>query len=247
MPGTLARSVNGVRCEKLVLVVAVGLAATSAAGALASGVSTPSAGPGSDAVHDRTFVIEQPTLPPLATPVQPLSNGDRVETFYDPSYGLSATGLEQPDTSIIFLWEGPNGTSLVVVHDKGGTAGGGAATLNFTGYPAIGVPSQGPLPAIPGEGSWVVKDDPRDFDPPSEPPNVVSWSWLEYYNDGGAYRGGMDGAFTVRVEPAFDDAALEDPRDPGTIDDWVLLSGDLDDPTEIPLDMETPLLIEGTP
>lgn len=228
------------------LVGAIGLAAASAAGALAS-ASTASSGPGSDAVHNRTFLIEQPTLPPLATPVQPLSNGDRVETFYALSNGRSATGLEQPDTSIIFLWEGPNGTSLVTIHDHPYDLGGGAATLNFTGYPAFGVPSQDPLPAIPGQGSWVVKDDTRDFKPPSEPPNVVSWSWLDYYNDGGAYRGGMDGAFAVHVEPAFNDAALEDPRDPGTIDDWVFLSGDLADPTAIPLDLDAPLLIEGTP
>lgn len=222
------------------------VAVAPAVGAIANG--TPASTPDAAAdppTPDRVFAIEQPTAPPLVEEVEPLSNGETVESFYGVQAGVSDTGLEQPDTSIIFLWEGPDGTSLVVVHDEAGTLGGGAATLNFTGYPAFGVPSVGPAPAIPGEGNWVVKDDPADFQAPSEPPNVVSWSWLDYYNDGGAYRGGMNGTFVIHVEPAFNGSALEPPRDPGTVDDWVFLSGDPANPTEIPLDMETPLVIEG--
>lgn len=235
------------RGRRSVAVLVVALAAAPAMAATGPGPSTPAQDAASQPPPgERTFAIQQPTVPPLATPVEPLGNGERIEDFYGTPLGNSVTGLERPDTSIIFLWDGPEGTSLVVVHDKAYTAGGGAATLNFTGYPAFGVPSLGPAPAIPGEGSWVVKEAPGDFQAPSQPPNVISWSWLEGQNDGGAYRGGMDGAFAVLVEPAFNGSALEKPRNPGTIDDWVFLTDDVDDPTEIPLDMETPLLIEGT-
>ncbi len=234
--------------ELTVAILALCLAIAPAAGALSDDASTLDQTLGSeDPGDERTFAIEQPTVPPLVAEVEPLSNGERIEEFYRTPPGNSVTGLERADTSIIFLWEGPEGTSLVVVHDKPGSDGGGAATLNFTGVPAFGTADVGPVPGLPGEGSWVIQESPGDFGPPSQPPNVISWSWLDGENDGGAYRGGMDAAFTVIVEPAFNDDALEPPRDPGTVDAWVFLSGDVDDPTTIELDMETPLVIEGTP
>jgi hypothetical protein len=101
------------------------------AGALALGVPAVAA----DAT-DRTFVVEQGDT---CHTVEPLGDGSQsVESFYQ--YGTETdyssagtTALQQPDTSLVFLYHGSNGLSLVFVHGayKSDSVGGSASvTIN---------------------------------------------------------------------------------------------------------------------
>ncbi len=92
------------------------------------------------------------------TTVEPLGNGHlTVEEFYDyrtpntspSSYSYSSHGtthLQEDDTSSLFLYEGGDGLSLVVLHDRnGGNSGGGAATMTFTNLPEDGLDMDKPV------------------------------------------------------------------------------------------------------
>lgn len=69
----------------------------------------------------------------------PLSyDNQSIEEFY--GYGSSndssantPTGLETADTSRLFLYEGPQGLSLVTLHDSADSSTGGTASLAFDG------------------------------------------------------------------------------------------------------------------
>ncbi|WP_435365411.1 hypothetical protein [Haloarchaeobius sp. DYHT-AS-18] len=68
--------------------------------------------------------------------------------------------------------------------------------------------------SVASGGSWVVQDDPEDFD--GEEPTLdteVDWYWLAKNTDGGAFRGGLDGEFAVTLTPDFKRG----------IDEWHLL------------------------
>lgn len=201
-------------------------------------------------------------------PVTPLSGDQPVEELYGyqlpadtweteldvPDDGgpyYSATGLEslqRHDASVLFLYEGPDGLSLVVVHGKVGQSSeeGGSATFTVTGLPA--------------DGSWVVKDDQyfnRETGEPA-PTNydewdvdgstqTISWTWGQHGTDGGAFRG-LGSDVEVTVEPAFNEEAERLGRNyPGEVIEWQLLSGDIEDPERTSLDMSTPITIRSGP
>ncbi|MBX0284931.1 hypothetical protein EGH22_01205 [Halomicroarcula sp. F28] len=102
-----------------------------------------------DADDHRTFTVEQDGD---CYPVVPLSGDEPVEAFYEwgldeRSYSSEGTReLQDSETSLLFLYRGPEGLSLVVVHDAAddGTPGG-KVTFEITG--------------IPGSATWAVKDD----------------------------------------------------------------------------------------
>jgi len=99
-------------------------------------------------------------------PVEPMQGDESVEEFYDyrhphvgsrdnPSWGRSfssmgTTDIQQDDTSALMLYEGPDGVSLVAVHDKyyeeqaEGTTGG---SVSWT------------VSGLPEDGEWAVIDD----------------------------------------------------------------------------------------
>ncbi len=161
-----------------------------------------------------------------------------VEAFYDyrtpetdpSSYTYSSLGtmdLQQDDTSILFLYEGTEGTSLVLVHDRvyGGT-NGSAVTMQFDG--------------LPEEGEWVVEDDsysdnisggPNDEFDHEETSSRITWVFGDNRSDGAAFRGGLgDDDVELTIDPAFNDNA--DFRVyPGEITEWQALSSG-DDGTE---------------
>lgn len=151
----------------------------------------------------------------LVQEITPLSNGETIEDFYDLTRGTSGhsqTGLEVLDTSLAFLWDGPHGTSLVVIHDAPGANGDGSARVVFDGLPV-------------DEGAWVVQDSVKEFDGPQD--TDVSWAWGEPLNDGGAWRGGLDADVHVTLNATF-----------SGIDAWQVLGGQVDAPerTELGLD-----------
>lgn len=181
-----------------------------------------------------SYVVEQGDA---CHEVTPLSTGGTVEEFYGyvAPHAHTTTDLERSDVSQLFLFDGPDGTSVVFLHDKptgnpaghdhvhGADTGGGAVSLDFTGL-------------IVGEFETPVSDEPFEFG---------DWAWSEEHTDGGAFRFG--GSFTLRIDPAFNEAADRDPLSPGSIDEWQLLSGDATDPDRIQLDLDRPVTIGSGP
>lgn len=162
--------------------------------------------------------------------VSPLQNGQAIDEFYD--YGNakinSPLPIAESDRSRLFFWDGPDGLSLVVLHDEGNDGSGAAVSFDFEN--------------LPSDGSWVVEDDPGDFTTRSQ----VDWSWNNLKTDGGAFRGGLyDQQLTIT--PRFNDAARQYPLTPGRLDRWELLTGQATDPAVRPLEMDKPVTITVPP
>lgn len=108
----------------------------------------------------RSFVLEQDGD---CLPVVPLSGERPVEEFYQwglPERSYSSEGtraLQESETSLLFLYRGPGGVSLVLVHDAldDGTPGG---KVSFE------------ISGVPTDATWVVKDDLYDAST-----NVDTW------------------------------------------------------------------------
>ena len=225
------------------LVTATGGASafTAQNGAYASDVNSTVVAP-ADA---KTFTVQQGER---CTEVSAIGDGsESVEDFYDyrlpedraseanggsdpgsgPYYASAGTeSLQQDGESLLFLYNGQDGMSLVIVHDSldSGPSGGGAATLEIDG--------------LPDDGTWVVKDD-YYLDPDTgeiaatnydnwrvdESSDVIDWTWDDGRTDGGVFRG-LDGESTVTIDPAFNEkAALYGEHYNGSIHSWRLLNG----------------------
>ncbi|MGM0606446.1 MAG: PKD domain-containing protein [Halobacteriota archaeon] len=189
--------------------------------------------------------------------VEPFRTDEDVESFYeyrhryydrdDPRWGryYSSEGTveyQQDDTSLLMVHEGPDGLSLVIVHDKlhtdraAGTTGG-SATFYVDG--------------LPEDGEWAVLDDSYgdywehgDHDDNyglDDSPALLSWVWTESRTDGAAFRGlDRSDELEIQIEPAFNleayhrygDSRRTGPNDApnqnegynGTIDEWHVLS-----------------------
>jgi len=194
-----------------------------------------------------SYVVEQGEF---CEPIEPMSSGGSVESFYEyrshdthppsverqySSYGT--THLQRNDTSLLFLHDGPDGISLVMVHGRlGGETDGGTVTFELVG--------------VPPESDWAVQDDNYSSDTNMDEFERgggwanASWVWQDARTDGGAIRGGLDREFAVTVRPAFNNASrfstggdLYDPDfDPdGEISDWEILSESTDDPDRLSL------------
>lgn len=173
-----------------------------------------------EAAAQRTVVVEQGDE---RYEVTPLSNGERIEDFYSyrrfgHPHSHTTTDIERSDVSELFLWEGPEGLSLVVLHDDRYDSGGGQVTFEFAG--------------LPDDGGWAVRDDNPGNDTYYGRSRVF-WQWGSSHTDGAAYRD-VSGA-EVTVTPDFDFG----------IDSWQLLSGDAADPERIELDMSQEVTIRA--
>lgn len=189
--------------------------------------------------------------------IQPLEGNMTVEELYDyrlpqqfdhenqtlngatypgsgPNYqSAGTTDLQQQETSIMFLYDGPEGLSLVTVHDKAG-GDGGSTTWEITGL---------------NSGQWVVKDDLYldsngqkagsnydDWNVGSEP-QVINWTWGGGGTDGGAYRD-LGETFSFTIDPAFnEESPIYEQHYSGEIDEWQVLSGDISSPDRTTLNM----------
>lgn len=177
-------------------------------------------------------------------PLRPLRGDDPVKAFYDyrnerySSHGTQS--LQRADTSLLFLYEGPKGVSLVFVHGKlGGSGDGGSVSFDISG--------------LPSSGEWLVEDDSYDgqrrYDrwKTNDTTATIDWTW-----DGGRADGAVFGYLgddtDIEIDPAFnEDAALFGKHYDGTIEDWQALSGDRSNPTRTSLDRSTPVRIESGP
>lgn len=162
--------------------------------------------------------------------ITPLQNGQAIEEFYD--YGNAKINSPLPivesDRSRLFVWDGPDGLSLVVLHDEGNDGSGGAVSFDFEN--------------LPSEGSWVVKDDRGDFTSRTQ----ADWTWNYLKTDGGAFQGGLYEQ-QVTITPRFNGAARQSPLSPGRISRWELLTGQATDPEAERLKMDEPVTITIPP
>lgn len=169
----------------------------------------------------RRFVVEQGGE---TYEIQPLRTGETIEEFYSyrsdgHPHSHMGTNIDKSDSSELFLWDGPNGLSLVTQHDRRYDTGGGDVTFVFSG--------------LPDDGEWVVRDDDPGNDVYTSN-TEVEWHWGSDHTDGAAYRS-LDGEFEVTIEPSFISG----------INQWRLLSGDPASPDVEQLDMDTPVTIRA--
>lgn len=197
-------------------------------------------------------------------PIQPIRGRLPVESFYDyqlpekyvsdengASIGstvrYSSAGTQEfqrPQTSIMFLYNGPSGLSLVIVHGDVEPSEGGSVTFRLTG--------------LPTDGKWVVKDD-RYRNPDTGEiassnydhwqvdgsEHRIDWTWGSTGTDGGVFRS-LGDEFELVIHPAFnEDAALYDEHYEGTVTDWEFLSGSVSLSKRIPLSLENPIQIRA--
>ena len=243
--------------RQLTTVVVIGLLVISSIGAVAgqshsSEIPSPAqvSAPPAD-----SYVIEQGSF---CQQIDPLSTDETIESFYgyrshethpddvDRAYSsYGTTQLQRDDTSALFLYEGPNGLSLGMVHDRlGGESEGALVTLEVVG--------------LPHESEWAVKDDNytgetrMDEFERGDGWATASWAYRDGRTDGGALRGGLDGAFAVTVQPGFNDESAFAGSDlpvsgipeEGGIEAWDVLSGSAETPdrTSLP-SLEEPVTI----
>lgn len=173
-----------------------------------------------------SFVVEQGDR---CFAVNPLQGEQDVESFYDyrtpenSDYYTYSTHmpdhLPREDVSRLFLYEGPDGVSLVMVHnERDGTGGGHAVSFDFQG--------------LPGEGGWAVMDDDYGGQDDRFSRDSIDWTLRSDRTDGGAFRGLDQSGTAITVTPRFnEDAELyDDFNRSDRIESWQFLSGNLDSP-----------------
>ena len=155
---------------------------------------------------------------------------------------MGTTDLQRDRSSILFLYDGPQGLSLVIVHGhlNGDRDAGGTVTFTFYG--------------LPGAATWVVRDDHyvKNGEPVASnydnwnitgDPHVVDWAYRGGRTDGGVIRG-LGSDFEITIEPRFNDnAALSADHDYGPIEAWEMVAGDRTAPDRFPLRLDLPVTI----
>ena len=159
-------------------------------------------------------------------------------------YGSTGTrNLQRESTTITFLYDGPNGLSLVVVHGKSG-GDGGAVTWHLTVRPA--------------DAKWLVRDDAywetetgdrasTNYDAwaTSDASHRIDWTWSDGATDGGVL-GHLNAESAVRIRPKYNEsAALYGEHFSGEITDWQFLSGDAENPERVSLALDEPVEVVG--
>ncbi|QLD87657.1 hypothetical protein HWV07_00840 [Natronomonas salina] len=210
----------------------------------------------SDSDPEPSFVLEQGDE---CVELTPMTGEQPVEELYDYRYPTDdydsvsgsdgdsysshgTTHLQRDATSILFLYDGPEGLSLVVVHGKfQGDDNGGIVSFTFEG--------------MPEDASWFVKDDyyAEDGDPAvtnydqwdgDGTDHQVDWAYAAGRTDGGAARD-LGEEFEFSITPAFNEEAILDVdlSDGGPIEAWEALSADGDSPERVSLEMGAPVTI----
>jgi len=214
------------RLRRLVLTVVI--AAVTMAGvtpvAVTGGGSASAVGNVASPTADGIYAVTQDGT---CYEVTALGDGSQtVSQFYDyrPNLSFSSAGtrgVQKNQESRLFVYDGANGDSLVIIHDEYDEPNGGAASFTFTGLPA--------------SGTWAVEDDDytgRDDNfAHSGSRSTIDWVWQDERTDGAAFRGlGAAGQSGITIEPSFnEEAALWGTwgtrSEGGRIDSWRLLSG----------------------
>jgi predicted ribosomally synthesized peptide with SipW-like signal peptide len=161
-----------------------------------------------------------------------------------PYYGSAGTeDIQQGDTSIMFLYEGPDGLSFVVVHEGDGSSDGGSASFQITD--------------LNGNGEWVVKDDlylgsdgtlaSSNYDRWYTTTNTqtIDWTWGGGGSDGGAFQTLSDN-FEFTISPSFnEESELYEQFYNGDVDEWQVISGNRNNPDRTTLNMSEEVTIKA--
>lgn len=195
--------------------------------------------------------------------ITPIRGDLPVEAFYDyqlpAKYASDANGatagdtapyasagtrdLQRTATTTIFLYHGPEGLSLVVLHGNVRNSEGGAVTFRISG--------------LPTDGKWIVKDDLYREPDTGELASTnydrwrldgaehrIDWTWGSSGTDGGVFRD-LGDDFEVVVRPAFNEASpLYEEHYEGRITDWEFLVGPDGTDDRVSLDLSEPIRIE---
>lgn len=166
--------------------------------------------------------------------VTPLVGPTDVVAFYAygslpaPASASGNTGLEQSDTSILFVYEDPAGNvSLVMIHDQPLDGSGGRVDFSFAGVPA--------------GTSFVVRDDAGAAEAVLP---ASTWRWNNSNTDGGALSGTLNGAFAITITPSF---PATGGLTPGRITAWHYLTGSLAGPSVIQLNQANTVTVRARP
>lgn len=158
--------------------------------------------------------------------IEPLANAAGAVAFYKMTNMQAATGLEKPNTAVMFLYQDTAGGVLslfVILSAATGTAGSTTMTLS----------------GVPAGASFLVKDDGSDFRDTwqlTAPTGSISWTWDQSRGDG-MVLGPLGAEFAVTLFPQFT----------AGITRVVFLSGSIGSPTEVALNMMDPIIVAGTP
>jgi PGF-CTERM protein len=117
----------------------------------------------------------------------------------DYSYSsMGTTGIQENQESKLYVYDGADGHSLVMVHDAWEAPGGSTVTFDLSG--------------LPSDGQWAVQDDNyplKDDDwNVQDGQSSINWYWSDGRTDGGAFLGLNDmGDGGVTIDPGFNQAA----------------------------------------
>ena len=200
--------------------------------------------------------------------VRPIQGDVPVEEFYDyrdpyqdrdnPSWGRSfssrgTTDYQQDSTSILMLYEGPNGVSLIAVHDKYHENLDNATPGSSVSFQLTGLPDDGEWAMIDDDYGWRIEGEEKgdiaqlgadhragaagnDGEPPAGVDARLSWAWMTGRTDGMAYRGLAEEDLSLTIDPAFNEDSYhrvgddrrpdEEPDDPEEGEEY---NGTIDD------------------
>lgn len=205
------------------------------------------------------------------TPIVPLSGDRTVEKLYDlripeqytgdngatdpgegPYYGaVGFQDLQRTNTTVTFLYDGPEGVSLVVVHGAlDGDDGDGGRGVSWT--------LEG---EVLSDGEWAVKDDfyldpdagqqaESNFDrwEVSGETHTIDWTYGDGRTDGGAFRP-LGDEFALTIEPRYNEesALWSENYYDGRVTGWEFLSfpDGRDDPERVSLEIDEQLRLRS--
>ncbi|WP_157511675.1 hypothetical protein [Halapricum sp. CBA1109] len=117
--------------------------------------------------------------------VVPISNDTTASGLFGDESLNTTLPLSAAQTSRLFVWSGPDGLSLVTVHNNRTSITGGSARFEYEG--------------LPDSSQWAVRDDTDDtFDANG----TAAWSWDAQEADGGVINQSLAGA-DIRVSPDY--------------------------------------------
>ena len=157
--------------------------------------------------------------------IMPLENPGGAAEFYNLTNMQAATGYEEPNTAILFLYQDTLGGQLslfVILGGPAGTAGSTSMTLS----------------GVPAGADFIVQDDETDFRDTWEltpPTGNISWTWDEARGDG-MVLGPLGPEFELTLFPQFTSGITQV--------EFLSGSGGTD---EILLNLIDPVIVAGTP
>jgi len=158
--------------------------------------------------------------------ITPLEKAEDAVTFYGMTNMQAATGFEEANTAILFLYQDTLSGDLslfVILGGASGTAGSTSMTLS----------------GVPARANFIVKDDSADFRDTWQiaPPTAsVSWTWDQTRGDG-MVLGPLGPEFELTLFPQFT----------AGITQVKFLSGRVTAPEAVSLNLIDPIIVEGTP